>query len=448
MQTRILPTALLGALLAGCSLAPGPYIDNTRLNQTQQAVPAADSYPVTPIDVAYFAELRATAKPSVCPLTCLTSAERKNYDYHVGINDQLTVIVWDHPELTGGTGGIASLPPIPQGAAGGSTPGNTTGPQGSTLAAITPGTGGESGLAVRVARDGTIYFPRVGRVNVAGKTTQQVQEILTRGLAKTIRNPQLDVRVSGFNSQIVQVTGNVKNPTPESITDLPLSVLDAINRAGGAQTDADLQNVGLTRDGKRYTIDVAALLESGDPNQNVILKDGDLIDIPDRSNSRVFVLGEVAKPTSLPMNRGKLTLADALTGASGLDVRTGDPRFIYVIRGMEEVIKQSGTPDANQAATTQAAAKPGTVRTSLTPGLAQNPAGAAPSGPLEQHKLLPLVYRLDMTQVDALMLMTKFELLPKDVVYVQVAASARFNRLLDQITPTLQTLFFTKALVD
>jgi len=447
MQTTKLSTALLASLLAGCSLAPGPYIDNARLNQTQQAVPAADSYPVTPIDVAYFAELRAAAKPSVCPLTCLTSDERKNYDYHVGINDQLTIIVWDHPELTGGTGGVAGLPPIPTGAAGGTTPGNSASPQGSTLAAVIPGTGGESGLAVRVARDGTIYFPRVGRVNVVGKTTQQVQEILTRGLRKTIRDPQLDVRVSGFNSQIVQVTGNVKNPTPESITDLPLSVLDAINRAGGAQTDADLQNVGLTRNGKRYTIDVASLLETGDPNQNVILKDGDLIDIPDRSNSRVFVLGEVAKPTSLPMNRGKLTLADALTGASGLDVRTGDPRFIYVIRGMDEVIKQSAASPDNA----QAAAKAGTVRTSLNPNVAQNTPGtpgAVLSGVNEQHKLLPLVYRLDMTQVDALMLMTKFELLPKDVVYVQVAASARFNRLLDQITPTLQTLFFTKALVD
>lgn len=197
----------------------------------------------------------------------------------------------------------------------------------------------------------------------------------------------------------------------ESITDLPLSVIDAINRAGGAQADADLQNVGVTRNGKRYTIDVAALLDTGDPQQNVLLKDGDIVDVPDRANSRVFVLGEVAKPTSLPMNRGKLTLADALTGAGSLDVKTGDPHFIYVIRGADKLLNPV-TRD--------------TVINSRT--------------------LTPTVFRLDMTQVDALLLMTKFDLQPKDVVYVQVANSARFNRALQQITPTLETLFFTRQL--
>jgi polysaccharide export outer membrane protein len=48
--------------------------------------------------------------------------------------------------------------------------------------------------------------------------------------------------------------------------------------------------------------------------------------------------------------------------------------------------------------------------------------------------------------VDALMLMTKFDLQPKDVVYVQVSNAARFNRALEQITPTLQSLFYTVQL--
>jgi polysaccharide export outer membrane protein len=42
--------------------------------------------------------------------------------------------------------------------------------------------------------------------------------------------------------------------------------------------------------------------------------------------------------------------------------------------------------------------------------------------------------------------MTQFQLQPRDVIYVQIAQSARFNRLLDLITPSLQTLFFTKQL--
>ena len=396
MTIKTIAAGLAAASLCACSLAPGPYLDTKRLEPPAPPEHTAATFPVHTIDVGYFRQQRAAAVPAVCPLSCLTSTTRAQYEYRLGIGDQLSIIVWDHPELTGGGTGVASVPPLPASSGASPSPGPTQ-TQGATPIAPVLAGGGEGGLTVRVANNGTIFFPRVGRIKVLGMTAQQVQEALTKDLAKTIRNPQLDVRVSGFNSQSVQVTGNLRTPASEAITDAPLTVLDAINRAGGALPAADLQNVGVTRDGKRYTVDVAALLETGDPQQNVLLKDGDIIDVPDRSNSRVFVLGEVNKPTSLPMNRGRLTLADALTGAGSLDVKTGDPRFVYVVRGADKTL----TPD---------------------------------------------VYQLDMTQVDALMLMTKFELQPKDVVYVQVSSAARFNRALEQITPTLQSLFYTVQL--
>jgi polysaccharide biosynthesis/export protein len=377
--------------LCACSIAPGPYLDADRLDQTAQPTFAQPKYTVTPIDINYFKEESAKIVPTTCPLTCLTRATRSHYDYKVGVNDQLTIIVWDHPELTSGGSGSAGTPPLP-----GASQGNTgTAAGGATIAA--GASSSEGGLVVRVANDGTIFFPRVGRLKVQGKNAEQIQQELTKGLSKTIRDPQIDVRISGFNSQSVQATGNIRTPAAESITDVPLTILDAINRAGGALADADLQNVGVTRDGKRYTVDVAALLETGDQQQNVLLQDGDIIDVPDRSNSRVFVLGEVGKPTSLPMNRGRLTLADAITGAGGITVQSSDPRLIYVIRGTDK-------------------------------------------------SMSPEIYKLDMTQVDAVLLSTQFELKPKDVVYVQVANMARFNRLIETIAPALNTVIFYKAL--
>lgn len=389
MKTRTLLACLAITSLCACSIAPGPYLDTDRLDQTAQPTFAQPKYKVEPIDINYFTEERAKMVPATCPLTCLTRTTRANYDYKVGINDQLTIIVWDHPELTSGGASVSGTPPLPS-----ATQGNS----GTAVGGAAMATGSaEGGLVVRVANDGTIFFPRVGRLKVVGMDAEHIQQALTKGLARTIRDPQLDVRVSGFNSQSVQATGNIRSPAAESITDVPLTILDAINRAGGALPDADLQNVGVTRNGKRYAVDVAALLETGDEQQNVLLQDGDIIDVPDRSNSRVFVLGEVGRPVSLPMNRGRLTLADAITGAGGLSVQSSDPRLVYVIRGVDKT-------------------------------------------------LTPEIFRLDMTQVDAVMLMTKFELQPKDVVYVQVANSARFNRLLDQITPALNTLFFYRAI--
>ncbi|AMM14124.1 sugar transporter [Burkholderia sp. PAMC 28687] len=424
MNIKLLVSLLAGATftasLTGCAIAPGPYLDTDRLDQT----PAPDSvaqanvkYHVTPIDVSYFEthpQLSDETIASVCPLTCLTKDTRKLYAYHIGVNDQISITVWDHPEfsssgISASTGG-AGVPPLPAGTAG-----NAGAPLNASAGAASPEAGG---VTVRVANDGTIFFPRVGRVQALGKTPQQLQAALTQGLSKTIRNPQLDVRVSGFYSKQVQVTGDVKTPSSMPITDVPLSVIDAINRSGGANADADLQNVGVTRDGKRYAVDVAALLDRGDIQQNVLLQDDDIIDVPDRTKSRVFVLGELAKPQTIPMNRGRLTLADALANANSIDPRSADPRQIYVIRAPEQ------------------SAKGGMIKTAaLTPANGSAMPGARP--------LDLSVYKLDMTQVDALMLMTQFELHPRDVIYVQVASAARFNRVLEQISPTIQTLFYT-----
>ncbi|OXC71616.1 polysaccharide biosynthesis/export family protein [Caballeronia sordidicola] len=432
MNIKLLVSLLAGVTftvsLTGCAIAPGPYLDTDRLDQTaspESVAQASVKYHVQPIDVTYFEthpRMGEATLASVCPLTCLTKDTRKLYAYHIGVNDQISVTVWDHPEFSSAgisaSTGAAGVPPLPS-----ATPGGTTA-SGGAASGATGSSGGTSGpeaggVTVRVANDGTIFFPRVGRVQAVGKTAQELQESLTKGLSKTIRNPQLDVRISGFYSKQVQVTGDLKQPSSQPITDVPLSVIDAINRSGGANPDADLQNVGITRDGHRYAVDVAALLDRGDIQQNVLLQDDDIIDVPDRTKSRVFVLGELAKPQTVPMNRGHLTLADALANANSIDPRSADPRMIYVIRGSDQQF-----------------AKGGMLKTSATTSADGSMAPAA--RPLDLS-----VYKLDMTQVDALMLMTQFDLHPRDVVYVQVASAARFNRVLEQISPTIQTLFYT-----
>jgi polysaccharide export outer membrane protein len=423
MKFTTILTGLAALSLCACSISPGGFLDKDRLSEKpptpSQTEAATVKYEVQPIDADYFkTAVPPTPVLAPCPsgLQCLNPQTRKAHEYRIGVGDQLQIIVWDHPELTsqgGGAGGAgAGNPPLPSGAAGGAgaAAGGGGAMGGGLSQGSTAGGGGEvGGLTVRVANNGTIFFPRVGRVKVAGLMADRVQAILTAGLAKTIRDPQLDVRVVGFNSQQVQIVGDVRSPQAQPITEVPLTIIDALNRSGGAGADADLQNVGVTRDGKRYQVDVASLLESGNAQQNVLLNDGDIVDVPDRTNSRVFVLGEIAKPAVVPMNRGRLTLADAIATSGSIDNKTSDPHFIYVIRGMTPPAPGSTTPVAAKLTT-------------------------------------PDVFRLDMTQVDALMLMTRFDLQPRDVVYVQIANSARFNRLLDLITPTLQTLFFTKQL--
>ena len=233
---------------------------------------------------------------------------------------------------------------------------------------------------------------------ISGKTTGQLREQLATGLVRYIRNPQVDVRVLSYRGQKIQVTGEVKTPGPLAISDVPLTLVDAITRSGGTNSDADIQRVRLTRNNKLYVLDADRMLDRGDTTQNVMLQNGDMINVPDRTDSRIFVMGEVKTPIQVPIIKGRMTIADALTQGGGILNTDANPRQIFVMRGMKD------------------------------------------------HPTTPEVFRLDMTQPDSIMLSSQFQLQPLDVVYVGTAASTTFNRVLQQVLPSVQTLFYLKQL--
>ncbi|HTH58867.1 MAG TPA: polysaccharide biosynthesis/export family protein [Paraburkholderia sp.] len=378
----------VSAFVSACSTAPGNYLDTSRLNEPSQQGPKP-TYDVHLIDaqlVMQQAKAIAAADHNDLPPSQYSNVSA--YAYHLAPSDIIGVTVWDHPELS-----------TPQGSTF-SAGGNTTQTVGQALTQpYTNALPGEADpFGQTVAADGTIFFPFVGRVRAAGKTPSQLREELATRLVPYIRNPQVDVRVLSFRSQKVQVTGDVKTPGPLSISDVPLTLADAITRSGGTNPDADIQRVRLTRNGKLYVLNADRMLDRGDASQDVPLQDGDVINIPDHSDSRVFVLGEVKTPTQTNLIRGKLTIADALTQAGGILDTDANPRQIFVMRGAKD-----------------------------------NPTN-------------PEIYRLDMTQPDAIMLSSQFRLQPMDVVYVGTASSATFNRVLQQVLPTIQTVFYLKQI--
>ena len=135
-------------------------------------------------------------------------------EYVVGPQDVLNITVWDHPELTI--------------------------PAGSDRSAADSG--------ILVDSSGQIFYPFAGQLSVAGKTVNQIRVMLMRHVAKYIQKPQISVRVAGFASQKVQVMGAVKTPMSEPITNQPLSLVQAINNAGGMDPGlADARNVFVLR---------------------------------------------------------------------------------------------------------------------------------------------------------------------------------------------------------
>lgn len=95
------------------------------------------------------------------------------YNYRIGVHDVLSVVVWDHPELTIPAGEFRS-----------------------------PELAGHL-----VSEEGTIFYPHVGTIKVVGKTAAEVRELIARGLAKTTQDPQVDMRIVAFRSQKAYVSG-------------------------------------------------------------------------------------------------------------------------------------------------------------------------------------------------------------------------------------------------
>jgi len=154
--------------------------------------------------------------------------------YRVGAYDVLNITVWNHPELSFASGGSTQK-------SGYDSP--TSYSISNVAASNTQASG------VTVDANGEIFFPFLNKVKVSGLTVDQVRETLSTKLKKYIRDPQINVQVTAFNSQKVYIIGEIIKPTTEPLTDRPMSMLEALNTAGNVQQmSADTKHIYVIRD--------------------------------------------------------------------------------------------------------------------------------------------------------------------------------------------------------
>ncbi len=145
-------------------------------------------------------------------------------------------------------------------------------------------------MDVTIAPDGAITYPLIGRLQLAGKTYEDVVVILQEAIAKYYVDAQVSVNITAVTDQKVLVLGEVSNPAVLQITN-DLSIMEALVRTGGISPDAHTSNVLLIRGGldnpKLYTIDVDAIYRRGDMSQMVYLQRGDIVVVPPKTITNV-----------------------------------------------------------------------------------------------------------------------------------------------------------------
>jgi polysaccharide export outer membrane protein len=135
----------------------------------------------------------------------------------------------------------------------------------------------------RVQPDGTIDFPYLDRLTVAGLEPQQIEELLKTQLAerKILVGPQVTLIVKQYNSKKISVVGAVQKPG-----NLPWSegmkLVDAISLAGGLTSIADGDHVRITRlVGKIKTVSATVSVDD--------ITDGKLPDVPLQAGDTIKV---------------------------------------------------------------------------------------------------------------------------------------------------------------
>ncbi|MBS0350848.1 MAG: polysaccharide biosynthesis/export family protein [Proteobacteria bacterium] len=233
-------------------------------------------------------------KPVLVPITATVIHNQRNfphYYYLVGPQDVIDIQVWNHPEFNAPSATTSNALPASESQQPDS---------------------GAYGYNYLVGPDGKIFFPMIGNISVSGLTVEQIRRKLTQKLCIYIRKPQVQVRIISFRSQKIYVMGEVPKPGIQALTDVPLSITDAISLAGG------------------------------------------------------------------------------------VDSTTSDPSHIYIIRGS-----------------------------------IYNPA----------------VYWLNAKSPDSLILASNFQLQAHDIVYISTAPIVLWNRVVSQILPTIETIWYTNSLI-
>lgn len=252
----------------------------------------------------------------------------------------------------------------------------------------------EKGIAdtvhdAKIRDDGMLSLPLIGDIKAVGLTISELQQRIVKRLKAYIVAPKTDIKIIKYGSRKVSILGEVKTPQTVYLEDRT-TLLEAIAMSGGLTENADLRGTYIIRKDRIIPIDLYSLMREGNLRYNVVLKRRDIAYIPNIEEQKVYVIGEVGSPRIVPFREKPLTVAGAIADAGGFKISARKSN-IKVIRG--------GTES-------------------------------------------PTLITIDFNRITRGDGVENIALHSGDIVFVPASFVGEWNKILRQITPTLQTLIF------
>ncbi|MGB1333751.1 MAG: polysaccharide biosynthesis/export family protein [Porticoccaceae bacterium] len=146
-----------------------------------------------------------------------------------------------------------------------------------------------------ILRDGTINFPKIGPVGVAGMSYTEAKQLINRKVAEEYIGVKVSVSLGSLRSMQIFVFGEAYKPGRYTVPSLS-TITNALYLSGGVSEIASLRNIQIKRNGKiQARLDLYDLLLSGDRSKDIRLQSGDTIFIP-AVGQTAGIEGQVRRP--------------------------------------------------------------------------------------------------------------------------------------------------------
>jgi len=247
-----------------------------------------------------------------------------------------------------------------------------------------------------VDNSGNITVPYAGAIRALGRTPAEVQQSIVDALKNRAIEPQAIVAITNQNTSLISVLGEVNTPARFPVTYAGEKVLDEITRAGGPKGQGYDTWVMLERNGKRATIPFGALVY--EPANNIYSRPNDTIYVY-REPQTFVSFGASGAQGQFNFDAWRISLAEAVAKAGGLNDTLADPASVFLYRGETREVAQRLGIDVSKF-----------------------------EGPV-----IPVIYNVNFRDAAGYFLATKLQMRNKDVLFTSNATAVEQAKVMNYI---------------